>query len=91
MICCALSWCLLCCLAAGKMPVRYNTKLLPSYARLVNFTERVWDYESCVEAQLKIWLARHLLAKTNSGRVGIPAITDTPSEHCHCAERVYAA
>lgn len=56
-----------CCMCTGKKPVRYNTAQLPSYARLVNFTERLWDYESCAEAQLKIWLARHLIASENSG------------------------
>jgi hypothetical protein len=44
----------------------------------VNFTERLWDYDSCAEAQLKIWLARHLLASENSGRevlrVGQPGV-----------------
>lgn len=52
---------------AGKKPHRYDYGLSPSYARLVNFTERLWDYDSCAEAQLKIWLARHLLASENSG------------------------
>ena len=57
------------CFVCGpeRMPVRYNVKHMPTYARLVNFTERIWDYSSCVESQLKIWLARHLLAKENSG------------------------
>jgi hypothetical protein len=51
---------------AGKKPVRYNDAITP-YARLVNHTERLWDYDSCAEAQLKIWLARHLIASENSG------------------------
>jgi hypothetical protein len=51
---------------AGKKPVRYNDAITP-YARLVNHSERLWDYDSCTEAQLKIWLARHLIASENSG------------------------
>lgn len=54
-------------LLSGRNPQRYAGDM-PSYARLVNFTERLWDYGSCVEAQLKIWLARHLIASENSGK-----------------------
>lgn len=54
----------------GKKPQRYDYIVPPSYARLVNFTERLWDYDSCPEAQLKIWLARHLLASECSGGAG---------------------
>jgi len=50
------------------MPKRFASQEAPCYARLVNFvTERLWDYDSCEEAQLKIWLARHLLATENTG------------------------
>lgn len=67
------------CLHAGKKPQRYDYIVPASYARLVNFTERLWDYDSCAEAQLKIWLARHLLASENSGTnfAPIPALVTT--------------
>jgi hypothetical protein len=57
-------------LFAGEMPKRYNSNNRPSYARLVNHLYRLWDYDSCVESQLKIWLARHLLDRNNQGRDG---------------------
>lgn len=60
--------------APGKKPQRYDYIIPPSYARLVNFTERLWDYDSCAEAQLKIWLARHLLASECSGGAGKPRV-----------------
>lgn len=57
---------------AGSMPKKFSSQEVPSYARLVNFvTERLWDYDSCEEAQLKIWLARHLLATENTGEAGL--------------------
>lgn len=52
---------------AGELPKRYNANNRPSYGRLINHLYRVWDYDSCVEAQLKIWLARHLLGRNNPG------------------------
>jgi hypothetical protein len=48
------------------MPRRYNTNNnRPSFARLTSHLYRLYDYDSCVEAQLKIWLATHLLRKNN--------------------------
>jgi len=37
------------------------------YSRLVSQLYRIWDYEMCEEAQLKVWLAHHLLARENKG------------------------
>lgn len=52
---------------SGELPRRYNGLNTPSYARLVNHLYRLWDYDSCVESQLKIWLAKHLLQRNNLG------------------------
>lgn len=52
---------------AGDMPKRYNVNNHPSYGRLVNYLYRIWDYDSCAEAQLKIWLAQHILTRNNPG------------------------
>lgn len=50
---------------AGQLPTRFNANNKAPYARLVSHLHRLWDYDSCVEAQLKVWLAKHLLAKNN--------------------------
>lgn len=58
---------MLTCVFAGKLPRRFNANNRAPYARLVSHLYRLWDYDSCVEAQLKIWLAKHLLNKNNPG------------------------
>lgn len=49
--------------------MRFNIKNRAPYARLVSHLYRLWDYDSCVEAQLKIWLAKHLLNRNNPGAI----------------------
>jgi hypothetical protein len=61
------------------MPKRYNMNNHPSYGRLVNYLYRLWDYDSCAEAQLKIWLAQHILARNNPG-------AHTAGNTCSCSD-----
>lgn len=57
----------LCCADAGATARRFDVSKPAPYSRLVSHLHRVWDYKSCPEAQLKVWLAYHLLAKENTG------------------------
>lgn len=59
------AWFLL--LPAGFMPCLPLADAAVSFSRLVCHLQRVWDYESCDEAALKIWLAQHLIARGNEG------------------------
>lgn len=54
-------------LLAGAMPAKFNVHWGASYGRLVSHLQRLWDYDSCDEARLKVWLAHHLLARENTG------------------------
>lgn len=57
-------YCLHCTvLPAGEWPRKYSANKEPSYGRLVQHLYRVYDYDSCVEAQLKVWLAKFVLSK----------------------------
>jgi hypothetical protein len=49
------------------MPRKYDPQEPTTYSRLVTYLQRLWDYEACDEAALKIWLAHHLLARENTG------------------------
>jgi hypothetical protein len=55
---------LLLCLAGG-MSSRWPQHQPAPYFRLVMHLDRLWDYCTCPEAQLKTWLARHLIAEAN--------------------------
>jgi hypothetical protein len=53
--------------ATGALPRKYNVKQPTAYALLVNHVRaRLWDYDACVESQLKVWLAHHLLRSANA-------------------------
>lgn len=54
---------------ATLLPYTHNTGVPPCafapnqpvpYTRLVNHVQRLYDYDSWVEEQLEIWLAKHL-------------------------------
>ncbi|KAF6248605.1 hypothetical protein COO60DRAFT_1466585, partial [Scenedesmus sp. NREL 46B-D3] len=47
------------------MSARWARHEAAPYSRLVMHLGRLWDYCSSPEAQLKTWLARHLLAEAN--------------------------
>eukprot|EP00775_Hariotina_reticulata_P002693 gene2693-2993_t len=52
---------------AGFMAARVSADRAMPYARFVSHLARLWEYNSCPEAQMKTWLARHLLALGNPG------------------------
>jgi hypothetical protein len=54
-------------LYTGYMPRKFDAQEPASYGRLVNHLQRLWQYEACDEAVLKVWLAHHLLARENTG------------------------
>lgn len=60
----------LCCVLLrlpGYIPcINYATHQA-RFACLVAHLQRPWDYTSCVEAQLKVWLAHYLLSAANPG------------------------
>jgi hypothetical protein len=53
--------------AAGGMSARWPNHQPAPYYRLIMHIDRLWDYCSCPEAQLKTWLAKHLIAAANPG------------------------
>jgi hypothetical protein len=68
---CHATWPLRCSLLllphTGQLPRRYPAAAPAPYARVVSQLQRLWEYGDSVEAQLKVWLARHLLARANPG------------------------
>jgi hypothetical protein len=58
--------CVMLCLPGYVPCINYATHQAP-FACLFAHLQRLWDYSSCVEAQLKIWLAHYLLAAANPG------------------------
>lgn len=53
------------------MSRKFDASKSAPYSRLVLHLQRLWDYECCEEAQLKTWLAHHLLARENTGVLAV--------------------
>lgn len=53
--------------AAGVRGRQFDASKSAPYSRLVNHLQRLWDFEACEVAQLKVWLAHRLLARENTG------------------------
>jgi hypothetical protein len=55
------------CVVQAPRPASLISRKSAPYSRLVLHLGRLWDYGCREEVQLKTWLARHLLARENTG------------------------